>query len=99
MGRPRGDTVCYVYWRRATDEERVAYVATAKEKPRATSVTIRADRVPQVGQAFRLRDGTQVVAVAVRQPRYLDDSSEDVTSFYSSELWCQHVVDIEYSAA
>ncbi|KQP91363.1 hypothetical protein ASF60_18135 [Methylobacterium sp. Leaf113] len=89
-----GDTVCYVYWRHATGEERAAYVPA----PRRPVVTLRAERAPQVGQAFRLRDGTEVVAVDVRRRRYLDDSSEDVTSFYSSELWGQHVVDVEYEA-
>lgn len=89
-----GDTVCYVYWRLATDEERAAYVP----EPRPPVVTLRADRAPRVGQAFRLWDGTEAVAVDVRRPRYLDDSSEDVTSFYSSELWGQHVVDVEYEA-
>ncbi|WP_187273296.1 hypothetical protein, partial [Methylobacterium sp. WL19] len=92
-----GDTVCYVYWRHATDEEQVAYMATERAKPRQPVVTLRADRAPQVGQAFRLRDGTKGVATAVRRPRYLDDSSEDVTSFYSSELWGQNVVDVEYT--
>lgn len=94
-----GDTVCYVYWRPATEAERVAYVAAVRQQPRPLVVTLPVERAPAVGQRFRLRDGAEAVAVDVRRRRHLDSGSEDVSSFYSSELWDRDIVDVEYTTA
>ncbi|QDI79006.1 hypothetical protein E8E01_00350 [Methylorubrum populi] len=89
-----GVEVCYAYGRPATAEEAAAYHA---DRARSGHDILRIDRAPAVGDRFKLRDGTYVVCTAVGRPYRVDDSlDEDYTSFYSSELWEQDVVRVDY---
>lgn len=90
-----GDEVCYVYWRHETPADAEAPIFQARAP--VPTVTMRVEHAPEVGAKLRLRDGTVGTVTAHCNRRHLSSSSEDVTSFYSSELWDCTVVDVEYA--
>lgn len=95
-----GRDLCYAYWREATAAEAEAFVAAEASAPKTGSLTMRVDAAPAVGALMRLRSGMAVVVVGVSKPWYVDTArDEDVTSFYGSELWDAHVVDVDWRAA
>lgn len=95
-----GRDLCYAYWREATAAEAEAFAAAEASTPKTGSLTMRADAAPGPGALIRLRNGMAVVVVGVSKPWYVDTArDEDVTSFYSSELWDAHVVEVDWRAA